>query len=104
MVTVWPATLSAAVRAANPGFAAAEYRMLPMPDWLAPCVKVNQGALLVACQLQVLPFVFNRTSPVEAVPTIARLAGTGMNTHEDGAASLILAMKPFALPTNCPVE
>ena len=64
-----------------------------MPDWLA-CCSVNQGALLVACQLQVLELEMIRKSPVDVIPASETLVDIAVKTQDDGAESLILATKP----------
>jgi hypothetical protein len=83
-VRVWPATVSVPTRCVVAVFAATLKVTVAPTVPLAPLVIVNQGALLVAAQLQLLPLV-TMTSVLELPPAapMVRAVGERPNVQEE---------------------
>jgi hypothetical protein len=85
-VTVWPATVSVAVRGEVTVLAAMEKATVPLPDPLAPDVIVSQDELSVAVQLQPV-VVVTLTLLVLAASDGFRVVGATVKTQ--GAAAWV---------------
>jgi len=83
-VTVWPATVSVAVRGEVTVLAAMENPTVPFPEPLAPDVMVNQVKLSVAVQLQPA-VVVTLTLLVLALSAGLRVVGATLKTQRAAA-------------------
>jgi len=99
-VTVWPATVSVAVRGEVTVLAAIENATVPFPDPLAPDVIVNQVELSVAVQLQPV-VVVTLTLLVLAASDGFRVVGATVKTQ--GAPAWV-TVKVCPAMVNVPVR